>query len=149
MISWPDQCLETASEALSGPQGASAGPASHQSSIPDGGQNRLRRNGVEGRAGVVAHGPGSPQKALFGPRARLPGANQGLKSVASLRSDAAQSIWDRTRDWLPGTPWHRCEPQERRHRTAAVWHWPDSVPSGTHGGAQKAGFRAVFGGFHL
>ena len=145
MISRPDQCLETASAALSGPQGASAGPASHQSSIPDGGQNRLRGNGVERRAGVVPHGPGSPQKALFGPRARLPGANQGLKSVPSLRSDAEQSIWGRTSDAPLRASW----PRWRRHRTPAMWHRPDSVPSGTHGGAQKAGFRAVFGGFHL
>ena len=98
MISRPDQCLETASAALSGPQGASAGPASHQNSIPDGGQNRLRGNGIGGRGGVVAHGPGSPEKALYGPLARLPGANQGLKSVASLRSDAAQSIWSKSSD---------------------------------------------------
>ena len=92
MISRPDQCLKTASAALSGPQGASAGPASHQSSIPDGGQNPLRGKEVEGKRGTVAHGPGSLEKALFGPRARLPGANQALKSVSSLSHPAAQWI---------------------------------------------------------
>jgi hypothetical protein len=92
MISRPDQCLETASAALSGPQGASAGPASHQSSIPDGGQNRLRGNGIKGKPGTVPHGPGSLEKALFGLRARLPGANQALKSVSSLSHPAAQWI---------------------------------------------------------
>ena len=145
MISWPDQCLESASEALSGPQGASAGPASHQNSIPDGGQNPLHGNGVGGRAGAVPHGPGSPQKAPWGPPAGRAGANQGLKSVPSLRSDAAQSIWSKSSDEPLGASW----PRWRRHRTASVWHRHDSVPSGTHGGAQKAGFRAVFGGFHL
>lgn len=145
MISWPDQCLETASEAVSRPQGASAGPASHQNSIHDGGQNPLHGNGVERRAGAVLHGPGSLEKALFGPRARLPGANQGLKSVPSLRSDAAQSIWSKSSDEPLGASW----PRWRRHRTASAWHRPDSVASGTHGGAQKAGFRAVFSGFHL
>ena len=63
MISWPDQCLETASAALSGPQGASAGPASHHASIPAEGQNPLHGNGVGGKPGTVPHGPGSPQTA--------------------------------------------------------------------------------------
>ena len=98
MISWPDQCLETASAALSGPQGASAGPASHQNSITDGGQNRLRGNGIEGKAGAVPHGSRSPQTAPWGPPAGRAGANQGLKSVPSLRSDAAQSIWSKSSD---------------------------------------------------
>jgi hypothetical protein len=145
MISRPDQCLESASAALSGPQGASAGPASQQNSIPDGGQNPLRGKEVEGKRGTVAHGPGSLEKALFGARARLPGANQGLKSVPSLRSNAAQSIWSKSSDEPLGASW----PRWRRHRAAAAWHRHDSVPSGTHGGAQKAGFRAVFSGFHL
>ena len=145
MISRPDQCLESASAALSGPQGASAGPASHQNSIHDGGQNPWRGNGVGGRAGTVPYGPGSPQSAPWGPPAGRIGANQGLKSVPSLRSDAAQSIWSKFSDEPLGASW----PRWRLHRAVAVWHWPDSVPSGTHGGAQKAGFRAVFGGFHL
>jgi len=145
MISRPDQCLESASAALSGPQGASAGPASQQNPIADGCQNRLRGNGVEGRAGAVQHGKGSPKNALFGPRARRLWPKQALKSVSSLRSDAAHSIWGKSSDEPLGASW----PRWRRHRTAAVWHWPDSVPSGIHGGAQKAGFRAVFSGFHL
>ena len=145
MISRPDQCLETASAALSGLQGACAGPASHQNSISDGGQNPLRENGVGGKPGTIPHGSRSPQKASWGPPARRLGANQGLKSVPSLRSDAAQSIWGRTSDAPLRASW----PRWRRHRTPAMWHRPDSVPSGTHGGAQKAGFRAVFGGFHL
>ena len=145
MISRPDQCLETASAALSGPQVASAGPASHQNFISDGGQNPLRGNGIGGRAGAVPHGSRSPKKAPWGPPAGLPGANQGLKSVPSLRSDAAQSIWSRTSDEPLRASW----PRWRRHRTPAIWHKPDSVPSGTHGGAQKAGFRAVSSGFHL
>ena len=92
MISRPDQCLETASAALSGPQGASAGPDSHQDSIPDGGQNPLRRNGVGGKPGTVPHGSRSPQKASWGPPARRLGANQALKSVSSLSHPAAQWI---------------------------------------------------------
>jgi hypothetical protein len=115
MISRPDQCLETASAALSGPQVASAGPASQQNSTPDGGQNPLRGNGVGGRAGAVPLGPGSSQKALFSPLARRLWPKQALKSVPSLRSGAAQSIWGRTSDEPLEKPWHRCEPRKRRH----------------------------------
>ena len=79
MISWPDQCLETASAALLGPQGASAGPASHQNSMPDGGQNRLRGNGVGGRAGAVPHGPGCPQMAPWAPPTRAAWGESGAE----------------------------------------------------------------------